>query len=44
MAYKPYENDRSSYKNSLAMCYMDLNNELVIGKEFWKIIGSPGYI
>ena len=36
MAYNPYENDKSSYKHSLAMSYMDLNNEVVIGKEFWK--------
>ena len=42
MAYNRCENDKSSYKHSLAMSYMDLNNEVVIGKEFWKIIGSPG--
>jgi hypothetical protein len=36
MAYNPYENDKSSYKHSLAMSYMDLNNEIVIGKEFCK--------
>ena len=25
-------------KDNLAMRYMDLNNEVVVGKEFWKII------
>lgn len=42
MAYNPYGDDRSSYKHSFAINYMDIRNQVVIGKEFWEIVGGIG--
>ena len=42
MAYNPYGNSKSEYKHSFSMKYLDLENEVVIGREFWDLIGGPG--
>jgi len=42
MAYNPYGDDKSSYKHNFAVNYLDLKNQVVIGKEFWDIVGGAG--
>lgn len=42
MAYNPYGRDRKSYKHSFTMRYMDAANQVLIGNEFWEIVGGPG--
>jgi hypothetical protein len=42
MAYNPYGADKAAYKWSFATRYMDINNEVLIGKEFWDFIAGVG--
>jgi hypothetical protein len=42
MAYNPYGRDRKNYKHSFTMRYMDTENQVLIGSEFWEIVGGPG--
>lgn len=42
MAYNPYGDDRSDYKHSFTMNYLDFKNQVIIGKEFWELVGGPG--
>ncbi|OGJ55072.1 hypothetical protein A3D11_03285 [Candidatus Peribacteria bacterium RIFCSPHIGHO2_02_FULL_49_16] len=42
MAYNPYGIEKSVYKHSFVVNYMDVKNEVLIGKEFWDLIGGPG--
>ncbi len=42
MAYNPYGFNKEEYKHSFAKQYLDLNNQVVIGKEFWDIVGGDG--
>jgi hypothetical protein len=42
MAYNPYGADKTAYKWSFATRYMDINNEVLIGKEFWDFIAGAG--
>ncbi|MEK7137717.1 MAG: TdeIII family type II restriction endonuclease [Patescibacteria group bacterium] len=42
MAYNPYGINKSEYKHSFVMNYMDVENEVLIGKEFWDLVGGPG--
>ena len=40
MAYNPYGIEKEKYKHSFVVNYMDLNNQVLIGKEFWKLVGG----
>jgi len=42
MAYNPYGDEKRYYNHSFAKNYMDLANQVLIGKEFWDLIGSSG--
>jgi hypothetical protein len=42
MAYNPYGKNKEEYRHSFSLSYLDLNNEVLIGEEFWQIIGGPG--
>lgn len=42
MAYNPYGDDRADYKHSFTMNYLDFKNQVIIGKEFWELVGGPG--
>lgn len=42
MAYNPYGEDKAAYKHSFAMSYLDLDHQVLIGKEFWDLVGGPG--
>lgn len=42
MAYNPYGKKRSDYKHSFAKNYMDIEKQVLIGPEFWELIGGPG--
>jgi hypothetical protein len=42
MAYNPYGPTRDHYRWSMAKNYMPFDDGLVIGHEFWEIIGGPG--
>jgi len=41
-AYNPYGLEKSTYRHSFVLNYMDLENEVLIGKEFWDIVGGKG--
>lgn len=41
-AYNPYGVKKSTYRHSFAGGYMDLANEVLIGKEFWDKVGGKG--
>ena len=38
--YNPYGVEKITYKHSFAINYMDLENEVLLGKEFWSIVGN----
>jgi hypothetical protein len=42
MAYNPYGEDRAAYKHSLAISYLDMRNQVVVGREFWDLVGGAG--
>jgi len=42
MAYNPYGDDKRDYAHSFSKQYMDLRNQVLIGKEFWDLIGGKG--
>lgn len=42
MAYNPYGDDRSTYTHSFACNYMDLKHQVIIGREFWELVGGKG--
>jgi hypothetical protein len=42
MVYNPYGDERSDYKHSFTMNYLDFKNQVIIGKEFWELVGGPG--
>lgn len=42
MAYNPYGDDKKEYNHSFAKNYMDLKNQVLIGKEFWDLVGGAG--
>lgn len=41
-AYNPYGTEKPTYRHSLVRKYMDLENEVLLGKEFWNLIGGEG--
>jgi hypothetical protein len=42
MAYNPYGEDKTDYKHSFALNYLDMENQVLVGKEFWDLVGGPG--
>ena len=42
MAYNPYGDSRPDYKHSFSLNYLDMENQVILGKEFWNLIGGPG--
>jgi hypothetical protein len=42
MAYNPYGEDKAAYKHSFALGYLDFSNQVVIGREFWDLVGGKG--
>ena len=42
MAYNPYGPQRENYRHSFSLQYLDMENEVLIGEEFWQIIGGKG--
>lgn len=40
MAYNPYGPTRADYKHNYALTYMPFDQAVVIGNEFWEIIGG----
>ncbi|MEK7637219.1 MAG: TdeIII family type II restriction endonuclease [Patescibacteria group bacterium] len=41
-AYNPYGIEKSTYRHSFVVNYMDLASEVLVGKEFWDLIGGKG--
>lgn len=41
-AYNPWGVDKSTYKHSFTVNYMDLEDEVLLGKEFWDLVGGVG--
>jgi hypothetical protein len=41
MAYNPYGPNRSEYRWSFGLNYTPFDEAVVIGNEFWNIIGGP---
>ena len=41
-AYNPYGVKKETFKHSFILNYMDLDNEILIGKEFWDMVGGKG--
>jgi len=42
MTYNPYGEEKSSYSWYNALTELDLENEVLIGSEFWDFLGGPG--
>lgn len=42
MAYNPYGEKRSDYKHSFTLNYLDFQNQIMIGEEFWTFVGGKG--
>lgn len=40
MAYNPYGIEKNTYRHSFTTNYMDINQEVLIGQEFWEIVGK----
>ncbi|MFW0837431.1 MAG: TdeIII family type II restriction endonuclease [Candidatus Komeilibacteria bacterium] len=41
-AYNPYGVNKATYKHSFVVNYMDLEDEVLLGKEFWDLVGGAG--
>lgn len=42
MAYNPYGDTRGLYTESVARKYLDFNNMVLVGSEFWDFVGGIG--
>lgn len=42
MAYNPYGIEKEKYKHSFVLNYMDIDRQVLIGKEFWDLVGGTG--
>lgn|SRR5574341_346825 len=42
MAYNPYGSRREDYKHSFSLQYLDMKNAVLLGEEFWEIVGGKG--
>ena len=41
-AYNPYGTEKSSYRHSFLVNYMDIRDQVLIGSEFWNLVGGDG--
>jgi len=41
-AYNPYGIKKNQYNHSFTINYMDIKNQVLVGKEFWDMVGGPG--
>jgi hypothetical protein len=41
-AYNPYGILKDTYRHSFVLNYMDLEDEVLLGKEFWDLVGGTG--
>ncbi len=41
-AYNPYGIEKETYRHSFVVNYMDLEDEVLLGKEFWDLVGGGG--
>lgn len=42
MGYNPYGRLKASYNHSFTLKYLDVENQLLLGEEFWTYIGGQG--
>lgn len=42
MAYNPYGEKKEDFNHSFVLNYMDFENQVIIGKDFWDLIGGSG--
>jgi len=42
MAYNPYGDDKKDYHHSIALRYLDIEHQVLLGKEFWDFLGGEG--
>jgi hypothetical protein len=42
MAYNPFGRSMSDYTHSFAVRYLDMSNEVLLGDQFWTLIGGEG--
>ena len=42
MAYNPYGTRLEDYRHSFSLKYLDMQNEVLLGADFWKLIGGDG--
>ena len=42
MSYNPWGNNKNDYNHSFSKKYLDLENHVLIGKEFWDLLGGSG--
>ena len=42
MAYNPYGLRKEDYKHSFSLQYLDMQHQVLLGDEFWEIIGGKG--
>lgn len=42
MAYNPYGSRKEDYKHSFSLQYLDMKNEVLLGEEFWEVVGGKG--
>ncbi|MFW6114639.1 MAG: TdeIII family type II restriction endonuclease [bacterium] len=42
MAYNPWGETLAEYRHSFSMSYLDLDNEVLLEKDFWNFVGGPG--
>ena len=42
MAYNPYGARLEDYRHSFSLRYLDMQNEVLLGEDFWTLIGGEG--
>lgn len=42
MTFNPFGNSRSDYNHSIAQKYLDMEKQVLIGEEFWDLLGGSG--
>ena len=42
MSFNPYGNSRSDYAHGPATRYLDMSHQVLMGKEFWDVVGGVG--
>jgi len=42
MAYNPFGTRREDYRHSFGLKYLDMQNEVLLGTDFWTLVGGEG--